>query len=82
MGPNSPNWEVESIYGHIFVVDFHILTNFGNTSNWDTKYLITKTTLDDIEKTYKYLLSKHAVLSIIIFSLQLLENEETALIRF
>ena len=44
MGPNS---EVESIYGHIFVKNFHILIIFGQMiANWDTKNLINPIDLD------------------------------------
>ena len=30
MWPNSPNWELETIHRHIFVIHFHILTIFGH----------------------------------------------------
>ena len=47
MGRNSPNCELESIYGHICVIHFHLLTMFGRKiANDETQNLINPNNLD------------------------------------
>ena len=65
MGQIGPTWEVESIYGPIFVIHFHIPIILGHKiANGDKKLTKAKWSWMKNEITLKYICYQHASLSI------------------